>query len=278
MKPCPKWRNRFVDVLCNDLDESQRHEFESHIENCTACRSFFLEMQKTTRTMSRRIHRDPGPVFWNGYWESLADKINHHGEKAAAPESRKNRLRNLWPIRPVWTVRIAAAVGLVVIGIFVGRLTFQSSMRHQAIRTGESGAALAEFAALNQRAQNYLQKSKILLMGLVNFDSATEDTYTLNLPYQKRISENLIQEAGFLKERLSDPAQNQLRRLISDLEFILLQIANLESAHDLSAIEMVRSGADRRGILLKINLEEMRQTEMRNSPSDILEHNPENAI
>jgi len=69
-----------------------------------------------------------------------------------------------------------------------------------------------------------------------------------------------------------------LRLLVSDLEVILLQIANLESEHNLSTIEMVQSGVDRRGILLKINLEEMRQTETHYPPSDVLEVKQENAI
>jgi hypothetical protein len=97
----------------------------------------------------------------------------------------------------------------------------------------------------------------MLLLGLVNFDSDSEDAYALNLPYQKQISQNLVNEASFLKEELDAPAHQQLRDLIEDLEIILLQIANLESEHDLSGIELVKSGVDRRGILLKINLEEM---------------------
>ena len=53
--------------------------------------------------------------------------------------------------------------------------------------------------------------------------------------------------------------QNQIYNLISDLEVILLQIANLESEYNLPAIEMVKNGVDRKGILLKINIEEMRK-------------------
>ena len=60
-----------------------------------------------------------------------------------------------------------------------------------------------------------------------------------------------------LKDDLTDANRRKLYQLVSDLEVILLQIANLESQNDLPAVEMIRSGVDRRGILLKINLEEM---------------------
>ena len=90
---------------------------------------------------------------------------------------------------------------------------------------------------------------------------------TLNLDRQQQISENLVREAGTLKAELTEPAQQRLRRLVTDLELILVQIANLETEHDLSAIELVRSGVDRNGLLMKINLAEMMQAE--SEPEDI---------
>ena len=73
-----------------------------------------------------------------------------------------------------------------------------------------------------------------------------------------------VKEAAFLKTELTSPDQQRLHNLIADLEVILLQIANLESQIDVDGIEMVKSGVDRRGILLKINLEEM-ETKIKSS-------------
>ena len=56
---------------------------------------------------------------------------------------------------------------------------------------------------------------------------------------------------------------------MTDLEVILLQIANLETEYDLPTIEMVKSGVDRRGVLLKINIEEMRKNESQSADKKV---------
>ena len=65
-------------------------------------------------------------------------------------------------------------------------------------------------------------------------------------------------EADVLKNDLTDSQQHRLQKLVADIEMILLQIANLEETQDLPAVEMIRSSVDRKGIMLKINLEKMK--------------------
>jgi hypothetical protein len=96
-----------------------------------------------------------------------------------------------------------------------------------------------------------------VLLALVNYDPASEDSYALNLPRQKQVSQELVTEAGRIKFDLKDPRQRRLRELVTDLETILLQIANLEAENDLEAVEFVKQGVENRSILLKINLSEM---------------------
>jgi len=158
---------------------------------------------------------------------------------------------------------------LILIGVFIGKWYFggRGPREDRSVPMSRQPFQTAEQIALNERTHHYLQRSKVLLLGLINFDPETEDPYTLNLPQQKQISQRLVQEAGYLKDELSDHTDKQLLRLINDLEVILLQIANLESEQGLLAVEMVKSGVDRRGILLKINLEEMRRTAQQNEHS-----------
>jgi hypothetical protein len=49
-----------------------------------------------------------------------------------------------------------------------------------------------------------------------------------------------------------------LRDLVGELELIMMQIANLETAGDMDAVELIRSSVDDRDVMLKINLEKMR--------------------
>jgi hypothetical protein len=108
-----------------------------------------------------------------------------------------------------------------------------------------------------RRAEAYLQRSKVLLLALANFDPATDNAATLNLPTQRHISESLVQEAVYLKSELRDPAELRLRELVDDLEVTLLQIANLENEHDLAALEMVQSSVTNQALLFRIDLSQL---------------------
>jgi hypothetical protein len=115
-------------------------------------------------------------------------------------------------------------------------------------------------AELVLRTQNYIERSKLILLAMVNFDPKTEDPYALDLPYQQQISRELVQEASLLRKDLSESKQRRLENLIASLEMILLQIANLESENDLDAIELIKEGADSQGILMEINLTDLRRS------------------
>ncbi|MDH5467273.1 MAG: hypothetical protein OEY25_07625, partial [Candidatus Aminicenantes bacterium] len=77
----------------------------------------------------------------------------------------------------------------------------------------------------------------------------------------------LVQEASYLKRELAESDQGRLENLIIDLERVLLQIANLESQNDFEAIELVKEGVTSRGILMEINLTDLRRSIRRGKTS-----------
>ena len=111
------------------------------------------------------------------------------------------------------------------------------------------------------QTQRYLDRSSVLLMGLVNFDAETDGTTVLNLDHKREIAGSLVQDAAIIKASLDGNQDAQLRMLIEELEKILLQIANLEAQQDLPGIEMIQAGIEGRALLLKINLESMKITD-----------------
>ncbi|MBT8400870.1 MAG: hypothetical protein KJO98_10365, partial [Rhodothermia bacterium] len=74
--------------------------------------------------------------------------------------------------------------------------------------------------------------------------------------------------AADLKPSLEDARMRRLHELVSEIEMIMIQIANLEAEYDMPAVDMVREGVERKGLLFKINVEEMRQSESTPGPSD----------
>ena len=259
MNNCRKCCSLFVEALCNELDIEQKEWFDTHLQSCSNCVADYEKLKAIMGIMKQRSRTEPDSFFWDSYWDRLAERMET-GEKSVSTISAW--WQHFWQginLQPSWAYRAATAVALIAIGVLIGKLYFGRPVSKQVetAHTVQVPPTAVEQVALQQRTDRYIERSKILLLGLINFDPDSEDAYALNLPYQKQISQELVREANSLKEGLNDPDQQQLRALIEDLKIILIQIANLESEHDLTGIELVKSGVDRRGILLKINLEEM---------------------
>lgn len=257
MSDCRKCRTLFTGALYKELSSEQKDFFENHLQTCPKCRSEFAKLASTVKIMDKRFRPEPGQDFWNGYWERLVKRMEEEGLTATESESSWQRLSRAFRLTPKWVYQLSAAALLIILGIFIGRLVFikTPSEAQQA-----SLKPRMDFGTeLTQRTQNYIERSKLILLAVVNFDPETEDPYALNLAHQQRISRELIQEAGFLKEKLADSKQRRLQSLIADLELILLQIANLGSENDFEAIRLVKDGVENRGILMEIDLTAIRR-------------------
>ena len=256
MSNCQDIHEMIVEALYGDLDGDRKVEFDAHLQSCPECARQYRQMVDTLRIMSARETIEPDEEFWTGYSERLVENLESEYETP---------LRIRRPIRhPYFVWRISAVAALLMVGIFLGKWIWTDEQPEGLVSDATVSTpdqANTETVLIDNRVQAYLQKSQVLLLALANFDPQTDDAVTLNLPIQKRISESLVQEAAYLKNELTDPAQMRLRELVGDLEIILLQIANLEAENDISGIEMVKSGIDRQGILLKINLQEIRRFE-----------------
>ena len=248
-----------IDALYNDLNHEQQERFMVHLNSCQKCSDEYARISNTIDIMNNKKQLDPGEHFWDNYWDNLENKLEPQPKKVPAVIRWWQEFLDNFYIEPSFIYRTVGAMAILIIGVMIGKYYYgDSTSNFKAPTKGTNElSSIVKRTALEQRTDRYLQRSKVLLLGLINSEYDDEESLALNLPHQKEVSQNLVHEASLLKQELDDPKQNQLRNLVTDLEVILLQIANLESEHDLSAVEMVKSGVDRRGILLKINLEQM---------------------
>ncbi len=121
---------------------------------------------------------------------------------------------------------------------------------------------------ISQRTEHYLEKSTILFLGIVNAESAREENSDWST--EKRVARNLMKEAAFLKGGLSRMKNERVKQLVEELELILLEIANLEEKQDVENIELIKSGIDRKALLLKIYLHDLNPEQNQKSKKDIL--------
>lgn len=173
-------------------------------------------------------------------------------------------------LAPRWTYQLSGAVALLAVGVLIGWFLFGKGTAEVPVVTeGPAVETPVQAASLEARTDRYLERSKVLLLGLVNMDAEEKQASALNMALKQRVARELIDESNALKPTLSGNDEHLMRALIDDLEVILLQIANLEAGYDLPAIEMVQRGVDRRAIMLKINLTEMRRSESALQPAAV---------
>jgi hypothetical protein len=263
MIDCDKCRERMIEALYGELGEDDKASFNAHLGSCALCAAEFKAMTATLELLDKRERPDPGPAFWDGYWDRLSKRLDKEMSPAPSGRPARERLAAIFNIFPKWAYQLAGGAALVVVGILIGRtvLSRPAPPVRQAQQPPPAFTApgVQQASAPVLRARNFIDRSKLIILALVNYDPRSQDAYGLDLPRQKQVSRELVNEASGLKSDLKDPAQKRLRELVSDLETIFIQIANLESANDLSAVEFVKQGAESRGIMFKINLAEMEQ-------------------
>jgi len=245
-KQCDIQQERFVEALYGELSGDALQEFETHLHGCETCAAEFKRLKATLQTMNQRSRETVDEPFFENYWERLSDRMNAEN----FPEQKTSRQKF-----PKWGYQISAAAAILLLGIIIGR--FWMNMPGQA--PPPVAQKNVQHEMLQARTTQYLEKSKVLLLGLVNLDTEAHDPETIDLQRFQSVSQQLLRETGALKPALQKSREQRLGQLVNDLEVILMQIANLESREDVRGIEIIRNGVERQGVLFKINLEEIRR-------------------
>jgi hypothetical protein len=263
MGECRKMKSLFLESLYGELDMDRKESLKRHLAGCRECSEEYEKMAETLRTMSKKAVPDPGQEFWDGYWDRLELRMKREGlfEPSAAEAQKRSGIR--FGFFPRWAYGAAGAAAILAVGILIGRLFFSRPviLSRQAPTGTPSVLPASGTGDLILRTSRYLERSKVILLALVNFDPEKQDVYGLNLPRQKEVSNELVKEASALKSDLKNAKERQLEKLVGDLEMILMQIANLKSGYDLPTVEIIKAGVEQNDVLFKISLNEMRRTE-----------------
>ncbi len=245
---CPEWQEVMVDVLFGEASVADRARLEAHTTDCQACAAEYASLSETLELTAARPEAD----LDEPRLAALEQRILLQTSSAAVQGPPVNVYR-----LPDWTRKAASVAAVLIIGVLIGRsLPGDSPASNPATDPGSSALQLV----VEDRAHDYLDRSRTLLLGVVNFDGASEDPASLNLPQRSEIARELLHEADYLKTSLTKSEQQRLRALVSELEVILLQLAHLEAQADIPEIEIVQSGVDQTGLLFKIEVEKMRKT------------------
>ena len=251
---CHAYEPLLAEHLFGELDSASRQRLAAHLAGCPACRAELAELEAAVEVAAAAPRPEPDAAYWRGYDARLAARLARE-DRPAWPARLAAWWRQSIPApAPAWHLQLAGAVALLVVGVGLGWLLFAPSADESPRFAGVAPAMPVEAAALEARTERYLERSKVLLLGLVNMEPGAAGDAPLDLSRRQAVARSLVAEADTLRGALSPKQYRALLALLDDLEVILVQIANLEAGYDVPAIEMVQRGVERRGLLLKIDL------------------------
>jgi len=261
MSPCKKYQPLLVGKLFAELDSHAENQLDLHLDGCAHCRQLLVEFRELVQSAGKPVRPQLPDHFWEGYWDRLAARME---EETSLSVSVRSRLGHWLATVRVPIPKVAWGLVLLVIGFVVGHYVWQSEQSPPLADEPSIRRPISSQEIATRKAQ-FFERSKILLLGIVNEDFS--EASPADFDRQRQAALELKSEAREIRAAMAASPDLRLLQLIDQLELIYLQIANLEIEHDLTGVELVREGIDREGLLLKINLEEMTRQARGTSPA-----------
>jgi hypothetical protein len=260
-------QKNLYDYLRNELSAEDRRAIDVHVKSCAACAGELQSMRTAMDLLTQKARR-PSEHRSEMYWQQFAEKVERRIQTESTEEEPQSFVGRLLDLlvenRKPFSFGFASALSLIVLAFAVWSLWIKVPAPNQiasdsAGRRSNELQANIQKTAMEVRAADYLEQSKVLLIGIMNTDTKSLVESKSLLQRQREMSRTLVRESQEISSGLTDPSQQRLRELVSDLGLILVQIANLETEHSVQGVEIVKGGVERNGILFKINLEEMQR-------------------
>jgi hypothetical protein len=260
-------QKNLYDYLRDELSAEDRRAIQAHVKSCAVCAAELVSMRKAMDLLTQKARR-PSEHRSELYWQQFAEKVERRIQTESTEEEPHSFVERLLDLlvenRKPFSFGFASALSLIVLAFAVWSLWIKAPAPDQiasdsASQQSSELQANIEKAAMEVRAADYLEQSKVLLIGIMNTDTKSMVESKSLMQRQREMSRTLVRESQEISSGLTGPSQQRLRELVSDLGVILVQISNLETEHGVQGVEIVKGGVERNSILFKINLEEMQR-------------------
>lgn len=198
--------NEFKDLifLYQDgvLPQPEMAEFAEHLRSCPACAGELLAMDKTGSLLAERPAVVPA-ADWQRCWQAIA--------AAVAPRPRPQKA---WFAFPRWALVAGGFAAFFILGVAFARLDFFPS------KTSIAGAADPAFAFT---ARDYFS-----LLQPVMAEYGNAQAPGSLAPESRDRVRGLLNDLYLLKQRAEGSRDGALRRLLGDIELVLLEMVHLD--------------------------------------------------
>ena len=246
MLNCESCQNLMADALYQDEDRELPMHLQKHLQDCSSCREEFEELRRAKAVISaagleRQVFED---IPERASLDDLFDRLSPELDRIDAQRYRELPQSRWAP----WSIAAGAIAASLV--IFVTGFAYLSSNT-----TETPSTALSQ--GINPELMSYLNRAQVMLMQVANTESSEGSV----LPIQRTIARDMAFEANVLTGDNSPFASGE-RKLLRDIEFMLLQIANLDESNMEEGVALLQRFLDENGILFRIRLLEMRDNDL----------------
>lgn len=211
-----------IEYFFDEMPAEKKLDFEIHIKKCEHCRAQLDNLQLADTVVKSYQRPQPEGQILRQYRQALNETFGR-GKHFSI---HLDKLKEKFITRPTIGIRFAEAFAILIIGIFIGKMTFWKTENIQNNVNYES-AAVTPTAVEALLLKNYLQEAEMILLDVANLDPVDDHSVILEL---KKIAEyrRLLQKTLICKEHAEQLNDEKMGDLLNQIEVILLELCNIE--------------------------------------------------
>lgn len=267
MLTCETCHQLIADALYDALDPTQQQRLQLHLDGCESCRNQYADIRNAVTALEARdVGRGrfddiPERVALDGLWDKLQPELNRiDAERYRALPGRNNQRRNNQRLIGAGLALAASLALIIAILPLVSNdeatapvAIASNSVSNPATNSNNNTAN----TMISPELMDYLTRAEVMLLLVANAETQSVSA----VPIRQTFARDMAIEASALNTNTQSNINSGQSRLLQDIEFLLLQIANLDSSNMEQGVQLLQQFIEENSVLFKIRLLEMQTQE-----------------
>ena len=227
MKTCD-FEKYFIDYVTGDLRDREKISFQIHLESCQTCPNRLDEFYILHNKIKIRKRSKPNSELLAKYHKDLSLEFTDSSHDEKLTKLLIKTIQSFFWERSL-RIRIAEVVGLILIGIFIGRFIFYPQTEIIVPNNVNPDYFTRPISKAEVEYINYyFQAAELLLLEIKNIDINTS-LNRADVEFNKSIAQKLLIKTFIIHEialRQNDP---KILRFLSKMELLLYEVSNIPS-------------------------------------------------
>lgn len=247
MLNCESCRDVMADALYDPPDEGVDAALKTHLASCGECRAIYKELSAATEHLRQAgvsggdFEDIPERASLDDLWQRVEPAL----DRIDAERYHRLAKRNPAP----WIAAITALAATLIVFISVTVPGVDEAVPQPRIVSDQG---------VSPELMSYLDRAQVMLMQVANTESANVS----GIPITQAFARNMALEANLLNIGRDREFNSGERRLLREIEFLLLQIANLDNDNMHEGVTLLQRYLEQNSVLYRIRLMEMRDQDL----------------